>query len=72
MPLERRVTGNLKVREQRAGVARLVVVGTEHLGRHRLDKATTTRNATKASLSEKRIADHGYQSRLVNVFTVAG
>ena len=70
MFLKRRVGGDFKVREKVARIARLVVVGTQHFGCHRLPETTAARDATETALCEKRAVYNGNQPRLVNVFTV--
>ena len=47
-----------------------VVVGTEHLRRHRLAEAAAARHATETLFREKRLVDNGNESRLVDVFTI--
>jgi hypothetical protein len=60
--LKRRVGGNFKVGEKVARVARLVVIGTQHLGSHRLAKASATTDTAEATLCKKRAVDNGYQA----------
>ena len=67
---KRGVGGYLKVGKQAARVARLVVIGAQHLGRHRLAETTAARHAAKSSLREKCAVDNGNQARLVNIFAV--
>ncbi len=53
-----------------ARVARLVVIGIEHLGRHRLAETSATRHTTETAFGEKGIIDNGDKPRLVNIFAV--
>jgi hypothetical protein len=69
--LKSRVGGYFKVGKQMARVARLVVIGIEHLGRHRLAKTTASGYAAETSFCEKRTVDYGNKPRLVNIFTVS-
>ena len=71
MFLKRRVAGYLEVLEEAARVARVVVVGSQHLSRHRLAEAAAARHAAHLLLSEQRLVHHGYQPRLVHVLRVA-
>jgi len=65
------VGGYLQVGEELARVARVVVVGGEHLRRHRLAEAAAAGHAAQFLLGEERLVHHGYQPRLVNVLRVA-
>ena len=69
--LERRMAGYLQVSKQVARVARLVVVGTQHLCRHRLAEAAATRHTAVTLACLQGLVDNGYQLRLVNVFPVS-
>ena len=71
MLLERGILRYLQVGKQRPRVARLVVVGIEHLGRHRLAEAAAARHTAEAALREQRAVDYRDQTRLVNVLAVA-
>jgi len=67
--LERRVGGYFKVGEKMSRVARMVIIGAQHLGRHRFAKTAAARHATETALGEKRPVDDGDKPRLVNIFT---
>ena len=69
--LKLRVASYLQVGKQLARVARMVVVGTEHLGCHRLTEATATSHTTEAALREQCTVDNGDEPRFVNVFAIA-
>jgi hypothetical protein len=68
--LERGILRYLQVGKEAARVARVVVVGTQHLGRHRLAEAAAARDAAHALLGEERAVYHADQFRLVNVLAV--
>ena len=46
----------------------MVVVGTEHLGRHRLAEAAASGDAAETPFREKRVVDHGNEPCLIDVF----
>ncbi len=49
----------------------MVVVGTEHLGRHRLAEAAASGDAAETPFREKRVVDHGNEPCLIDVFPFA-
>ena len=61
---ERRVLFNLQPPEQLARVARLVVVGTQHPGRHRLAEAAAAGDTAVMVLGVERGVDQRYQRDL--------
>ena len=71
MLLKRWVLNYLQVGEEAAGVARAVVVSTEHFCRHRLAEAAAARHAGEFLPGEKRLVDFCDKSRLIDVLTVA-
>ena len=70
MFLKVRMGCNLKVLEQRPGITGLVVIGTEHLGRHGFPEAAAAGNTAEASLGEKRCVDNSDKPGLIHIFTV--
>ena len=65
---ERRVLFNLQPPEQLARVARLVVVGTQHLRSHRLTESAAAGDAAIAVLGVEARINQRYQRCLVNIF----
>ena len=70
--LELRVAGNLQVCKELARVARLIVVGAQHLGCHRFAETTATRDATETTFRKQRRVNNAYQPRLIDVLAIAG
>ena len=58
----------LQTREQAARVARIIVVGAEHPGRHRLAEAAAACHAAEPLVGEKRPVYYGNQPRLIYIF----
>ena len=65
--LERRVLLGLQAGEEFARGARLVIVGTQHLRRHRLAEAAAAGDATVAALRVERRVDQGNQRCLIHI-----
>ena len=72
MLFKRRVAGYLQVLKEVTQVTRLVIVGTQHICRHRLAEAAAAADATEALLGVERAVDDSNQHRLVDVFAVSG
>ena len=67
MCLEWRVLLSLQATKQFARVAWLVIVGTQHLCRHRLAEAAASCHAAVSALRVERRIDQRYQRCLVNI-----
>ena len=65
--IERRILLHLQSGKQRAGVARLIVVGTQHLGRHRLAEAAAAGDTAVAVLRIESRIDNRYQRCLIYI-----